>query len=384
MASDDIDWLDTQVDLTEALNMSVLTTPAGLEGGPETEGDSTGITLDPEPVMTAPAVTARPRGTDVRTLVAGDATAAAPPRGLWSRLTKRGPSPQEIARRADQRTITQPLPAPGVVAVANVKGAAGKTPTVVTLASALGVYRGGGVAAMDVWLRGTLARATVDHGSTLSILDLIPQIPSLMAGGARAADVARFLRYQPSGKFDVLPGPVDVVDVDEHGHGRLLPPGLAPGDVWDVIEVLQRQHQVVVVDTGNNDTDLAWQAVRDRTHQLVVPTKLWRDQVNGAIAVLETLADTGYADLAANAIVVITHAHRDLDRVDPKEARRYREFFLERGHQVIDLPPDPVIAAHQVIEWDALQPATRRAALTLGAAVIEGLVSAMSTRKGLR
>jgi cellulose biosynthesis protein BcsQ len=79
-----------------------------------------------------------------------------------------------------------------VIAVANTKGGAGKTPSVAGLASALGVERGG-VVALDLWLRGNLGERTVSHGSTLSTQDFRDALNVLSAPDARGGDVSRLI-----------------------------------------------------------------------------------------------------------------------------------------------------------------------------------------------
>ena len=91
----------------------------------------------------------------------GGADAASHRGPWWERLGIGGKARRRRdAERRLLRQLTQPLARPVVIAVANTKGGAGKTPSVAGLASALGVERGG-VVALDLWLRGNLGERTV-------------------------------------------------------------------------------------------------------------------------------------------------------------------------------------------------------------------------------
>lgn len=315
------------------------------------------------------------RGRDIDEITARPAAPAKTRGGFLGRLLRRTPPAPAAPAAAD--VISQPLPGPGVILVANLKGGAGKTAAAVVLASALGTTRGGRVCLTDIALRGTLGRSTESHGTRLTILDVISHLPNLRDPSSRYADLAQFLRWQPSGQFNVLAGPIDVVGRSATGEPQLHSPSHHPDDVREVLEVLERHHELVVVDTANLDTDAAWRATLEHAGQLVVPTKLMRNHVNGAVMLLETLADTGYGDLARGAIIVVTHGPADVPKVNAQAAAEYRRFFVERGHRVLDLPTDPVIASHGVITWDRLKPATRTAAMTVAAATVEGLASSL-------
>mgnify|MGYP001195830547 FL=1 len=123
----------------------------------------------------------------------GGADAASHRGPWWERLGIGGKARRRRdAERRLLRQLTQPLARPVVIAVANTKGGAGKTPSVAGLASALGVERGG-VVALDLWLRGNLGERTVSHGSTLSTQDFRDALNVLSAPDARGGDVSRLI-----------------------------------------------------------------------------------------------------------------------------------------------------------------------------------------------
>lgn len=330
---------------------------------------------------------ARPQGVRAADLSGHTAVTApvAPSRGWRAAAHRVGlkvrPSKEELELRRDTQAITRTLPGPVLIGVANVRGGVGKTTSTIALASALGFHRGGGVAVADIWPRGNIGSQTVDHGSRLSIVDFVEDLPQLLAPTTRAGDVASYLRFQPSGKFGVLAAPEEIVAEDDTGAVRMMRSTMTGHQVHGVIEVLQRFHQIVLVDSGNNDADEAWRAAVERMDQLVIPVRWTKDAVTGAAQVLETLTDTGYEELASSAILVATHGRADLDKVPAATARQRREFFLEAGHTIIDLPSDPLIAAKGVIEFDGLHETTRRAALRLGAAVMDRVATRPRPRK---
>lgn len=279
------------------------------------------------------------------------------------------------AERRLRRQLTQPLPRPVVIAVANTKGSSSKTPTVAGLASALGVERGG-VVALDLWLRGNLGERTVSHGSSMSTQDFRDALNVLSAPDARGGDVARYLRYQPSGKFSVLAAPASIVEDDGAGEVALMDASIPAHEVKRMLHVLTRFHQVVIVDTGNNDADEAWRAALEWVDVLVVPVKYHPDHLRQGAQLLETLTDTGYADLASRAIVVASHSAADLAKVKPEVRTGVKEYWTTRGHQVHEITPDPLIATNGVIEWDDLTDPTKAAYRSLGGSVIEAAATA--------
>lgn len=276
----------------------------------------------------------------------------------------------EEERRRVLRRLTQPLPRPAVVGVANTKGGAGKTPVAIALGSALGTERGS-TAAIDLWLRGNLGTRTVAHASEISIEDLRRALPTLTDGRhVRSADIMQYLRFQPTGKFAVLAAPVDIVGRD---HPRqLLRSSLTATEVHQVLDLVSRFHDITLVDTGNNDADEAWRAAVERMDVLVVPLKWQRDHVLQAAQLLETLTDSGYEDLARGAVIVATHSAAEHSKLQPSNVAQFRTFFTSRGHEVHDLPADPVIANRGgLIEWDELTSATQHSARAIAATVID-------------
>ncbi len=127
-------------------------------------------------------------------------------RGMWTRLGIRSsPSETERAERADVRAISRHWPGPRTVAVVNGKGGAGKTPTTVVLAALIARQGGSGVLAWDNnETRGTLGWRTEKGPHERHVLDLLPQVESLMQPTARAADLTAFVHHQTDDKFDVL------------------------------------------------------------------------------------------------------------------------------------------------------------------------------------
>lgn len=307
---------------------------------------------------------------DLESLMRADVHA--PARQGWLARLGLGGKAREVEeeQRRVLRRLTQPLPRPAVVGVANTKGGAGKTPVTIALGSALGTERGS-TAAIDLWLRGNLGTRTVAHASEISIEDLRRALPTLTDGRhVSSADVMQYLRFQPTGKFAVLAAPVDIVGRDQPQ--QLLRSSLTGSEVHQVLDLVSRFHDITLVDTGNNDADEAWRAAVERMDVLVVPLKWQRDHILQAVQLLETLTDSGYKGLARGAVIVATHSAAERSKLNARDVARFREFFTSRGHTVHDLPADPVIANRGgLIEWDELAPATQHAARAIAATVID-------------
>jgi hypothetical protein len=103
---------------------------------------------------------------------------------------------------------------------------------------------------------------------------------------------------------------------------------------------------------------------------LVVPTTNEEDRVEAALLTLQGLDLKGErsADLASNAVVIVSERQRGEARLSQETAEKFRPYVRD----VVVVPFDEALKSGQ-IRFGALQPATRRAWLRAAAAVARGL-----------
>lgn len=285
-------------------------------------------------------------------------------RGALNRLGLRlPPDDAERAARADAMTVAQHWAGPRTIAVVNAKGGAGKTPTTAMLSAAFARYGGGGVLAWENHqTRGTLGWRTESGAHEATALDLLPRVRELLGPGARVADLARYVHHQRSDRYDVL---------------RSRPLALAsgqrvtPADVDALHELACTYYRMVLIDSGNDESDPAWLRMVQHADQVVVPTTTRDDHAEAGALLLEALAtrDERSARLAASAVVVVTQAD---PRATTSDVQRVVEGFSPLARAVVTVPFDRSLVDGQ-LRYDAQRAATRRAWLAAAAAVARGL-----------
>lgn len=287
-------------------------------------------------------------------------------RGLLTGLGLRlAPSAAERLHREQVHLVSQHHVGPRTIMLANGKGGAGKTLATVCLATNLARYSGAATVAWDNnQTRGTLGWSTEGARHDASVLDLLPDIDRLLGTNAQSADMASYVHHQTRDRYDVL---------------RSKPEDLATRQRFDaamvdrVHKVLTKFYRLVLIDSGNDETDPMWLAALDRTDQLVVPTTTDDKWCESAALLLEQLIKAGgrYKGLAENAVIIIGVETSDVkqQKVD-EQVRRFKDAGL--GRDVLTIPYDVGLKA-RVINYDALQEPTKLAWLAAGAAVSRGL-----------
>lgn len=267
----------------------------------------------------------------------------------WRKWFGLGPSSAALDQAEDEKWLRSHFPRPVTVVVATPKGGAGKTPTAVGLASAFGLARGGGVVAWDNnELRGTLADRTFSaHRNT--VVDLLRRQADLLRPDARVADVQSMLNYQSAGQFWVLGSS------QEAGHQ------ITEADFQAVREILSRFFPLVIVDTGNNEVAPNWLEAVHNADVVLLPVKWRKDNILSAARMLETLSGQG-RDVASRCVIVGTNGPGELM---PDFQRTVADWFAPLP--IVEIPTDTHIAEGAEIDWQRLQPATRRAYQSLGA-----------------
>ena len=204
-------------------------------------------------------------------------------RGLLTSIGWRvAPGAAERAERADVQAVSQHWPGPRTIAVVNGKGGAGKTPTTILLAAILARYGGAGVLAWDNnQTRGTLGWRTEQGPHDATVLDLLPETERLLGTGAQAADMARYVHHQTSDRFDVLRSqPLELAAAQR----------VSADDVDAIHQVACKYYRLVLLDSGNDESDPMWQRMIDHTDQLVIATTTRNDHAEAGALLLEALS----------------------------------------------------------------------------------------------
>ena len=285
-------------------------------------------------------------------------------RGLLTRLGLRvGPSEAERAERGDERAVSQHWPGPRTISIVNGKGGAGKTPTTVLLAAVFAQYGGAGVVTWDNnQTRGTLGWRTEQGPHESTLLDLLPQTDRLLGPSAQAADLARYVHHQTRDRFDVLRSkPIAMANEQR----------IEPQDVDAIHSVLSKYYRMILIDSGNDESDPMWQRMIDLTDQLVVATTTRDDHAEAGALLLEALStrDGRSAYLAQQAVVVVSQADQ---KESPGELEKVADAYRSLARQVVTIPFDPAIVDGH-LRYGALRTDTRRSWLAAGAAVASGL-----------
>ena len=184
----------------------------------------------------------------------------------------------------------------------------------------------------------------------------------LLGTSAQSADLAQFVHHQTRDRFDVLRSKPMVLANQQR---------VQPGDVDAIWQVSAKYYRLILIDSGNDESDPMWLRMVDHADQLVVATSTRDDHAEAGALLLEALAerDEHSAGLAQNAVAVVTQA-------DPKattaQSRQIAEGYRTLTRDVVTIPHDPAMV-DGVLRYGALRPATQRAWLGAGAAVARGL-----------
>lgn len=289
--------------------------------------------------------------------------------GFRGFLTRAGirmaPSAAERRHREQVHLVSQHHVGPRSIMLANGKGGAGKTLAAVCLSTVLTRHSGAATVAWDNnQTRGTLGWSTEAARHDASVLDLLPEIDRLLGTEARSADMAEYVHHQTRDRYDVLKSKPDILAAEQR---------FGAETVDRVHKVLTKFYRLVLIDSGNDETDPMWLAGLDRTDQLVVPTTTDDKWCESAALLLEQLMGAGgrYRELAENAVVIVGVETSDVkpEKVT-EQVRRFKDAGL--GRDVLTIPYDAGLKA-RIINFDALQESTKLAWLAAGAAVAKGL-----------
>ncbi|CAM5539506.1 AAA family ATPase OS=Leifsonia shinshuensis OX=150026 GN=F1C12_22435 PE=4 SV=1 [Leifsonia shinshuensis] len=261
------------------------------------------------------------------------------------------------------QAVSQHWPGPRTIVVANPKGGAGKTPTTALLAAVFARYGGAGVLAWDNnQTRGTLGWRTEQGPHEATILDLLPRADYLLGTSAQSADLAMFVHHQTRDRYDVLRSKPSLLAHEQR---------FDAGSVDAIHAVAAKYYRLIVVDSGNDESDEMWLRAVDQADQLVVATTTRDDHAEAGALMLEALTTRGgaYGSLAERSVVVVSQADQ---KGGPAELARVASGYTPLVRQTVTIPFDPAMV-DGVLNYASLRPTTQRAWLAAGAAVARGL-----------
>lgn len=273
-----------------------------------------------------------------------------------------GPNARERAVRDDEHAVSRHWPGPRTVAVVNGKGGAGKTPATVLLSAVFAQYGGAGVLAWDNnQTRGTLGWRTETGAHDRTLLELLPQTKHLLGAQGQSADLAHFVHHQPQEKYDVLRSkPIRLAHENR----------LNPDDVDSIHAVAAKFYRLIIIDSGNDESDPMWLRMIDLADQIVVATTTRDDHAEAGALLLEALEDRDErsARLARESVVVVSQA-------DPKassaEVAEVIAGYRPLAREVVGIPFDrEMVDGH--LRLRALGAPTQQAWLSAAAAVARG------------
>jgi MinD-like ATPase involved in chromosome partitioning or flagellar assembly len=242
------------------------------------------------------------------------------------------------------------------VAIMSLKGGVGKTTTTMGLGSTLAALRGDRVIAVDANPdRGTLSDK-VPLQTAATIRDLLNERAQIR----RYADVRTFTSQAPS-RLEILASDRDpTVSV-----------AFSEADYRNVCAVLEHYYSICLTDCGTGLMHSAMAGVLQLADQIVLVSTPSVDGARSASATLDWLEAHGYADLVAEAVMVLCAVRpRSRSTVD---LNRLEEYFAARCRAVTRIPYDSHLEEGAEIELDLLSRSTADAYLELAAIVGDGL-----------
>lgn len=248
-----------------------------------------------------------------------------------------------------------------IITLANLKGGTGKTPLAVILAQALATTAGhDDIVVVEINPRGTLSTRAPRHTDN-TVIDLAraarhPEFAS------QPRDLDPYISWQPGG-WATITCPPTITD----NHNSLITPPTAD-DLDRIITALRSRFHVIILDTGNNDLDAAWQHAITIADHIIIPVQWDPDTLTLTQNMVRDMNHLGATHLKNRCIWVGTHAPIDLPKRSIKKS--FTTALIDAGWTVHTLPADRHIASDGTITWTKLARRTRKAATTIAKATL--------------
>jgi MinD-like ATPase involved in chromosome partitioning or flagellar assembly len=235
------------------------------------------------------------------------------------------------------------------------KGGVGKTSVTTMLGMALANSRDDRVVAIDANPdRGTLAERFI-RTTDLTVRDLVSKAPSVTSFSEFSTYVSR-----DKTRLDVLASDTD----------PFLSEAFGENDYNVVADLVSRYYSIALTDCGTGIVHSVMRATLLRADALVIVSGGSFDEARLAAETLTWLESNGYTELVRNSVVAINTATQGTNLVKINEIEAH---FQSRVRDIVRIPYDPLLAAGSIIDFEKLKPATRDAARSLAALVVEGL-----------
>jgi MinD-like ATPase involved in chromosome partitioning or flagellar assembly len=273
-----------------------------------------------------------------------------------------GLSPTEADRRQKIARIQTQLAGWHTITVASMKGGVGKTTVSALLGLVLAEFRGDRVVALDANPdAGTLADRVLGQPVPYTVRDLINNLDTIES----LTDIARYTSL--AGRLQVLASEQD----------PRMSESFNRQEYEQVTDVLKRFYNIIITDSGTGLIHSAMAGALEATRSLVLVGAPTVDGGSRAAKTLDWLKEHGFEDLVANAVVALScdRSSPDIDRA------AVVDHFAQRCRAVVEIPGDRHLASGGLIQLEQLRPATRDAAITLGACVADHFHYSHHTRR---
>lgn len=244
------------------------------------------------------------------------------------------PSPAAVALAQDRRLVAQHWPGCHKLAVVNVKGGQGKTPTSAMISAVFGRFGGGAVLAWDnSETLGTLGWRTESGPYDSTVRDMLPAADMLLSPDAGVSAIARYVHHQTDDRYDVLRSSPALFGSQSR---------ITADDFDRLVAVAERYYRMVIFDSGKDESGERWLRMLDTTDQLVIPVLADVESAEGVRTLLEELSarDEHSARLAAEAVVVVSEWPQP---VNTRELKTVVDGLQEMVRAIEVLPFDPAL-----------------------------------------
>lgn len=346
----------TRLDAPPSTNAQNQTLPARSD---ERAGEAFGLAAAP--------MTRREARPSFLTNGGGDAVDVKPESG-WRAVAvalgwKIKPGPAEVAITQDRRLVAQHWPGCHKLAVVNVKGGQGKTPTAAMVSAVFARFGGGAVLAWDnSETLGTLGWRTESGPYDTTVRDMLPAAEELLSPGAGVSAIARYVHHQTDDRYDVLRSSPALFGSQSR---------ITAEDFDRLVAVVERYYRMVIFDSGKDESGERWLRMLDATDQLIIPVLADVESAEGVRTLLEELGarDERSARLAADAVVVVSEWPQP---VNSRELSAVVGGLSEMVRAVEVLPFDPSLK-NGALRFERLKPQTQDVYVRVAAHAARGM-----------